>query len=52
MGGEMEEGEDGGLEDSAFFGGDFTWVLWVELVGVGAGSLGAGECHLEESDLA
>merc|ERR1712047_75827 len=52
MDGEMEEGVDGVLKDSAFLGGDFTWVLGVEFVGVGAGSLGASEGHLEESDLA
>ena len=37
--------------DSAFVGSDFTWVLGVELVGIGASSLGAGEGYLQEADL-
>merc|ERR1712178_300557 len=36
------DGVDGEFMDSAFVGSDFTWVLGVELVGIGASSLGAG----------
>merc|ERR1712018_954691 len=50
--GEVEERMDGvDWVDSALVGGDFTWVLGVEFVGVGAGSLGAGEGHLDELDV-